>query len=289
MSYARVSRPRATLASLGLCALALLAISCGGKRVTLPSGPGTPSADAVAAYAEATRDCRGVQSLSASLSLSGRAGSTKLAARIDAGFAAPGRLRLEGYPRIAFGGRPFFILVADGADTTLVLTRDNRVLRGAAPSAIIEALTGIALGPDDLRALTAGCGFAAGDPGDGRSFDAGWTSVQSGPATIFLRRVENRWRVAGARRGSVQVVYSDFAGTRPASVRLLTNQEPGVVPSDLSIHISQFEANAALGSAVFSVDVPKDAVPLTLDELQKAGPLGGATEKTKSGDGSGDE
>src|SRR3954467_12539370 len=108
MSYARVSSPRATLASLGLCALTLLAISCGGKRVTLPSGPGTPFSDAVAAYAEATRDCRGVQSLSASLSLSGRAGSTKLAARIDAGFAPPGRPRLVGYPLITFRRPPFF-------------------------------------------------------------------------------------------------------------------------------------------------------------------------------------
>src|SRR3954465_14243493 len=180
MSYARVSSPRATLTSLGLCAVTLLAISCGGKRVTLPAGPGTPSSDAVAAYAEAARDCRGVQSLSASLSLSGRAGSTKLAARIDAGFAAPGRLRLEGYPRIAFGGRPFFILVADGADTTLVLTRDNRVLRGAAPSAIIEALTGIALGPDELRALTAGCGFAAAEPGDGPSCGGGGAHSRRG-------------------------------------------------------------------------------------------------------------
>jgi hypothetical protein len=287
MSYARVSNPRATLASLGLCALTLLTMSCGGKRVTLPSGPGTPFPDSVAVYAEATHDCRTAQTLSASLSLSGRAGSTKLAARIDAGFAAPGRLRLEGYPRIAFGGRPFFILVANSADTTLVLTRDNRVLRGAPPSGIIEALTGIALDPDELRALTAGCGFAAGEPVDGRSFDGGWASVQAGSAIIFLRRVENHWRVAGARRGSVQVVYSDFNGTRPATLRLHTNQEAGVVPTDLSIHISQFDTNATLGSAVFSVDVPKDAVPLTLDELRKAGPLGGATEKTKS-DGGGD-
>src|SRR5436190_628047 len=82
----------------------------------------------------------------------GRAGSAKLSARIDAGFATPARLRLEGFPRIAFGGKPFFVLVASGSDATLVLTRDGRVLRGAPPSAIIEALTGVALEPDDMRA-----------------------------------------------------------------------------------------------------------------------------------------
>ena len=94
--------------------------------------------------------------------------------------------------------------------------------------------------------------------------------------------------MAGARRGSLQVVYSDFTGNRPASVQLHTIQQAGVVPADLSIHISQFETNATLGPAVFSVDVPKDAAPLSLDELQKAGPLGGATEKAKTDDDGGD-
>jgi hypothetical protein len=34
--------------------------------------------------------------------------------------------------------------------------------------------------------------------------------------------------------------------------------------------------NATLDNAVFDADVPADAVPLTLDELRRAGPLGGA-------------
>ena len=77
-----------------------------------------------------------------------------------------------------FGGKPFFILVATGGDATLVLTRDGRVLRGAAPASIIEALAGIALEPDDMRALVAGCAIDTGDPTDGRSFAHGWASVR---------------------------------------------------------------------------------------------------------------
>ena len=38
------------------------------------------------------------------------------------------------------------------------------------------------------------------------------------------------------------------------------------------------EMNATLGNAVFTVDVPKDAAPLTLEELRRAGPLGGTDE-----------
>ena len=147
---------RRTIARVAPVPVLIFITACGAPRVALPSGAGTPSPDSVASYTEAVRECRGVKTLSATLSLSGRAGSSKLSARIDAGFSDPGRLRLEGYPRVNFGGKPFFVLVANGRDATLVLTRDGRVLRGAAPADIIEALGGIALEPDDMRALVAG-------------------------------------------------------------------------------------------------------------------------------------
>jgi hypothetical protein len=210
------------------------------------------------------------------LSLSGGAGSTKLSARVDAGFAAPGRLRLEGFPKINFGGKPFFILVANGSDATLVLTRDGRVLRGAPPAAIIEALTGIALEPDEMRALVAGCAVADGQSSEGRTFDRGWASVQAGAAAVYLQQVDSHWRVAGARRGSLAIEYSDFTAGRPATVRLRTTPSANVAAADLSIRISQVETNATLGDAVFSVEVPKGATPLTLEELRRAGPLGGS-------------
>jgi hypothetical protein len=279
MSEARVSSPRGTLAQIACYSLIVLTISsCGTHRINLPTGTGTPFPDATAAYADAVRDCRGVQTLSASLSLAGRAGSTKLSARIDAGFATPSRLRLEGYPRIAFGGRPFFVLVATESDATLVLTRDNRVLRGAPPSGIIEALTGVALNPDEMRSLIAGCAFGTGESSDGRSFDRDWASVQTGPVTVFLQRVDHQWRLAGAQRGSLQIEYSDFAGSHPTSVRLHTTSSAGVVPADLSIRMSQVEMNTTLENNVFNIDVPKDAAPLTLEELRRAGPLGTETK-----------
>jgi hypothetical protein len=268
---------RRTIARVAPVPVLIFITACGAPRVALPSGAGTPSPDSVASYTEATRECRGVKTLSATLSLSGRAGSSKLSARIDAGFSDPGRLRLEGYPRVNFGGKPFFVLVANGRDATLVLTRDGRVLRGAAPADIIEALAGIALEPDDMRALVAGCALGNGEPADGRSFEGGWASVETGNATVFLHQVENQWRVAGLRRGSLSVEYSEFGDGHPATVHLRTTASQNVAAADLTIHISQREANVPLETAVFSVDVPKDAAPLTLEELRRAGPLGGGT------------
>ena len=94
-------------------ALALL-IACHPPAAPARSGPafrrrGSPFPDAAAAYAEATAACRGVRTLSAELALSGRAGGQKLRGRILAGFAAPGKVRLEAPAPF---GRPIFTLVA---------------------------------------------------------------------------------------------------------------------------------------------------------------------------------
>jgi hypothetical protein len=242
--------------------------------VSLPKGAGTPLADFSAPYAEATADCIGVKSLTASIKVSGRAGSTKLSARIDSGFAAPAAIRLEGFPRINFGGRPFFILVSSGGEGTLVMPRDARVLRGAPPAAIVEALTGIALGPADLRSIVGGCGLQTVPPSSGRSFPKGWASVDAGDTAVFLRSIGGRWRVAGAVRGALTVTYSDFTGGKAATVRVSLSAGSGRAAADLVLRLSQVELDPALDAKTFDVEVPPDAVPLTLEELRRAGPLG---------------
>lgn len=207
--------------------------------------------------------------MSASLSLSGRAGSTRLAARIDAGFAEPARLRLEGYPRVNFGGKPFFVLVANGETATLVLTRDDRVLRDAAPSAIVEALAGVALDPAELRAVVSGCALGAGQPSAGRSFANGWAAVDAGNATLFLRQQDGQWRLIAARRGSLTIEYSNYSNGRPATVHLYTAPQSGAA-ADLTLRTSQVELNVPLEDTVFNVEVPRTATPVTLEELRGA-------------------
>jgi hypothetical protein len=245
-------------------------------RIALPAGAGTPFPEFLDAYRQATSHCAGVKTISASLSLSGHAGKTKIAARIDAGFAEPADLRLEGFPRISFGGKPFFVLVSHAGDATLVLPRDGRVLRGAPPSAILEALAGVALDPAELRAIVAGCGLSFAQPSAGQSFPNGWAALDTADATLFLRRLDGPWRVAAARKGPITIEYADFTGGRPATVRVRTTPQAGAAAADLTIRLSQIEINTPLERAVFDVDVPPDAVPITLEELRRAGPLGGS-------------
>jgi hypothetical protein len=211
-----------------------------------------------------------VKTITASMAMSGRAGGTKLRGRIDAGFAAPGRARLEGIPPF---GKPVFVLVATGGKGTLVLTREDRVLRDAPPDQIVEALAGVPLGPDALRTAIAGCGFGSA-PSAGRSFSNGWVAASSADGTTYLRPRDGGWEIAGAERGAVTVLYSDYGAGRPATIRFRATQQ-GHATADITLRLSDVDINTTLDPKTFDVDLPDHPVPLTLDELRRAGPLGG--------------
>lgn len=254
---------RGALAAAGL--LACVAACGPPSRPSLPSGAGTPFDGFVTAYAQAVQECGAVQTITAELSLSGRAGDTKLRGRINAGLAAPSDIVLEG---LAPFGKPVFILIGRGGKATLQLPRENRVLTGAEPSAIVEALAGVALDPAQLRSVVAGCGLEKIAPTSGRAFGDDWASSDAGEVTVYLRRIEGRWRVAGATRGGLTVQYSDFTGGRPGTVFVKTSV------ADLALRVSQVELNVPIDPKVFDLEIPKDAVPLTLEELRRSGPLG---------------
>ena len=204
------------------------------------------------------------------MAMSGKAGTTKLRGRVDAGFEAPARARLEG---IAPFGTPVFILVADGIRGTLVLPREGRVLRDAPPDQIVEALAGVRLGPDALRTAVNGCGLSVGTPSAGQSFANGWTGISLPDGTVFLRRNAGGWEVAAAVSGPVTVLYSDYAAGRPATIRLRAAQ--GETSADITLRLSDVEINATLDPRTFQSNLPAKPVLLTLDELRRAGPLGG--------------
>jgi hypothetical protein len=250
-----------------LCALCLLCalVACAPKRPTLPTGAGTPFPSFEAAYADAVTECRSARTVLAELGLSGRAGRDKLRGRISSGIAAPQDIRLEA---VAFG-RQIFILAGRNGGATLLLTRENRVVRNEPASAIVEAITGVALTPGDLVAAVAGCGLGAATPSNGRTFNEQWAAVDAGDGTTYLRRIDGRWRVGGAVRGDLQVLYSDFVNGLPSAVHI----RAGTV-ADITLRVSQLEINTTIEAKAFEVNVPPDAVPLTLDELRRAGPLG---------------
>jgi hypothetical protein len=246
----------------------ILLVGCAPKPPMLPSGGGAPFPDFARAYLQATDACRDVRTISAVLSISGRAGQQKLRGRIDAGLEAPDRIVLEA---VAPFGKPFFVLAAAAGDSTLVLPRDGRFLKGAAPAAIVEAITGISLTPAELRMVLAGCGVPGGEATTGHAFDGGWVSVDSGDATIWLRQIDGRWRVAAATRQSLAVHYSAFGTARPSTVRIRVSVAQG---ADLTLRLGDVDVNVPLDPGMFRLEIPRGAAPITLEELRRGGPLG---------------
>ena len=269
-----MNSPRSLHLWAAILCLPLLS-SCAPKLTTFPTGTGAPFPDAADAYTTATADCRGVKTLSAEIALSGRAGREKMRGRILAGFAAPAQIRLEAPAPF---GRPVFVLVARGDNATLVLYRDGRVLRGAPPAAIVEAIAGVALDPDELRAAVAGCGFGATEASSGRLFPGEWAAIDGNGFTGWLRRLDGAWRLVAAVRGPLEIRYEDFTSSRPSTVRIRTTPAAAGAQADLVLRLSQVDINVPLDPQAFEAEVPADAAPLTLDELRRAGPLGGGPE-----------
>ena len=216
-----------------------------------------------------------MKTITVSMGLSGKAGSTKLRGRIDAGFAAPDQARLEGIPPF---GKPVFVLVADGGRGTLVLTREDRVLRDAPPDQIVEALAGVAIGADALRTIVSGCGFADGAPSAGSALHADggdWVVLTFAGSTGYLRRDGGAWHLVAATRGPLTVRYADYANGRPATIAIRSSRD-GRLNADIHLRLSDVETNKTLNPRAFVADLPEHPVPLTLDELRRAGPLGGS-------------
>ena len=247
-------------------AVLVLAAGCSrGVRPALPTGDGTPFPGFESVYAEATAGCRDAKSVGAELRLSGRAGDQRLRGTISADLLAPSSLRLVG----VYLSRPIFYLVARDGNGTLLLPRDNRIVRNAPPAEIIEALAGVSLTPAELRAAVAGCALGTGTPANGRMFSNDWAAVDVERHTTYLRRVDGRWYVAGAVRDPLSLLYADFNSGRASTIHVRTGND-----ADITLRVSQLEINIEVPDKAFELNIPDDAIPLTVEELRRSGPLG---------------
>ena len=172
--------------------------------------------------------------------------------RLIAGLAAPDGIRLEA---MAPFGPPVFILASAGEDTTLLLPRDDRVLRGEPPAAILEAFAGIRVTPAALRRLLAGCPVEDVDARDVRAIGEDWVLARTGDrSTAYLHRVRGRWRLA-AVRGAARSTWSS-ARAKPHSRRMCGSAAPTRAPIatfDLMLRLSQVEVDTDVPDEAFTV------------------------------------
>lgn len=265
---------RSVVLALPILILTISGMACGGARhITLPTGEGTPVADYASTFAAATARCRDVRTLQAELALSGRAGRRKLRGRVLAGLI-PGALRLEA---VSPFGSPAFIFVADGVRGRLLLPRDRLVLDGASGGDILDALAGVPLAPDDLRALLSGCVKASAEPTGGRAYGTTWMTLDlDGGGTIYLRREPlGEWRMVAGRYAGLDVEYGPPANGMPSRVRIRRTATAGRADVSVNVDLSQVEVNGDLPhDQLVTLTVPPGTSSITLEELRESGPLG---------------
>jgi hypothetical protein len=92
--------------------------------------------------------------------------------------------------------------------------------------------------------------------------------------TLYLLPESGGWRIAAATRGPLTVEYGYGPGRVPSRVHLRVMGEGGGVAADFDILLSQVETNMSIDPRAFTLRAPDGAVPLTLDELRRSGPLG---------------
>ena len=254
---------------------AAAAAACGARLPKLPAAGGPPAADMAAVALQARSACNAVNSMSAEISVSGSIGGHRLRARLLGGFTAPS-VRLEA---VAPAGPPFFIFVANGEDATLLLPRDNAVLRRGRSDDVLEAIAGVRLGPSELLRTLTGCAepgrwsggvaagehwrIASGEHGGKMYFHRDSASAPWHIATLLYPGAELQW--------SWRADYNDFRQGLPSSIHLVSADRHGF---DLEVKLSQVDVGAPLGGDVFRVQIPRDAQPITIDELRRSGVFG---------------
>lgn len=244
------------------CGLALLATGCAARGPVRPGGAAADDPAALTALAAATAHCSPLRTATTEIRLAGRAGSQRIRARLLAGFAEPSSVRLEA---LAPFGAPALVLASDGAVTTLLFPRDKQVLRDAPVASVLEALTGLALDAAELRRILFGC--LAPEAGRGERYGGAWQAVAAGDTRVYLH---GGVPVAADYRGW-QIDYAGHVSGVARQVRVRRVVAAG--PIDLTATLGEIEMNIDLDARAFAVDVPADAVAISLDELRQSSPL----------------
>jgi hypothetical protein len=238
--------------------------------MTLPTGASTPLPDA-APVREALAHCGKAEPVTAEIGLSGSAAGQRLRGTLHAGFAPPDALRLEAVA--PFGG-PVFLLAGRGGSATLLLPREDRVLRDAAPGAILEAIAGLDVSPADLRAWVVGCPGESAGAASARGYGGDWVAADLAQGrTAWVSRTTGAWRLAAMTAGPLTVEFADHVDAHPGRLRIRRAEGPGAAALDIRLGLAQVERGVPLPDAAFTLEIPADAVPITIDDLRASGPL----------------
>jgi hypothetical protein len=254
-----------------LCASFFVLSACAAKLPPRPVGTATPDPTAADAFVAATARCDAPfrSAVEGELSLSGRAAGERVRGRVLFGLQEAGSIRLEAPAPF---GAPFFILAGRSERATLLLPREHRVLKDTAVADVLERITGLALGADDLRLIISGCLVETATFSEGRQWGSDWRAITIALNRVAYLRTQNGKPVlAAADYGAWHVDYSAHDASGVArTVRVRRASDNAI---DITARIAQFTAGGPINPRAWSVEIPSDAEPMTLEELRSIAPL----------------
>jgi hypothetical protein len=265
-----------TLRRLIAAAALAAAAGCASRAFVHPSGPGIPAPDAADVWENVSSACRGLSGVQAALGLTGRIGDQRIpglaGATLYAAVSSAGAIGLEA--RVS--SQLAFRMGGTAERATLFLPADNRVV--VAPAAdIVDALVGVRVTPERLLALLGGC-MTRSDVVTRAARHAALLEVGTADATVFLEQRGGSWGVRAAAADGLVMEYRR-SGNQIRDIVL--DSAPGSA-SDVSLvlRLKQFDLAPNLAPAMFTVAVPDDARPMTVEELRASG-LDGERERSR--------
>ena len=237
---------------------ALLGSACAIRGFVAPAGPPVPMSNAIAAWEEATSHCRNATTFSASIHLSGRAGGERLHGTIDGAVTSADQIRLDAHVL----GQTAFVLAGNANSATFLLPRDNRVLTARAAD-IVEALTGLTWSPSELLRIFSGC-LAKVDAAAPAVRIADRARFTTSAGDVYLRQRSGHWTIDGAVLNAITVLYDQVTDGWPHTLVIVRT---GARPLSIKLRLDQIDTKD-LPATAFAVTVPRDATPLTLEELR---------------------
>jgi hypothetical protein len=252
-----MSAARRWLRCVAWLALLALTAACGARFYEPPSGPASPATDGPQVLADATQRCRDVRSFQAAMRLS-VSGRRLPNLNVRTGIATDGRLILE----VGATAAPDILMAGSADEATLLLRDGNRVVRAPA-AAIVEALVGVSLSPQQLLALLTGCVARDLTATDAVAYN-GIRRITTPDATVYVEQREGAWRIVAGNVGDIRIDYRPVAAPFPARVAVRADTRD----VRFTLEIQEALADRPIADTSFQLTVPPGAVPMTVDELR---------------------
>jgi hypothetical protein len=265
---------RATRSWLILVPLAITVMTggCATKIYAPPTGPGVPFTEAATVWQAVTTTCRNAHRFIVEIHVDGWAGVGDSRQRLP---DVPMHTALtrddDIYLEVPAPGKSVVQMAGRAGQAVFLLPREDRVLRAASRD-IVDRLIGLHWGPKDLLNVLTGCVTTPSGELTGTAYGPQVSIELGGDAHAYLRQREGRWQLEAANRDGLLIEYREYLGALPSIVRVSSTAASGT-PLRLTFKLDQHQVNTDLNASTFTLEVPSNFLPMTLEELRSVKPL----------------